>query len=101
MMSRIGAVVVAAFLAGCSHEMGREIDQIALRQLEPGETTYDDALARLGEPTQETVNADGSRIVVYSHVEASAFGSARSDRATLKFDEAGTLRDITRSSGEY
>lgn len=102
------AVVIAAMLAlgGCMTS-GTQLSETQLATIEKGKTTYDEVVARLGEPTTLTVAEDGTRVATYGYAKgnsaavipiASLFaGGLKIDAVTttFTFDSAGVLKDYT------
>jgi len=83
-------------VAGCfSAETKPDPDKFA--SLRKGET-YDQVLADLGPPTTIKTTASNSKIVGYSYIQQHLSGPATTEAITLKFDQAGILQDIVRTS---
>jgi predicted small secreted protein len=81
MRSRIAAAALAALLTGCATttNVGREVNQSAAAQLQPGVTTVDQAQALLGPPLQRVASSDGKTVLTYAHStvkQHSIFGSS-------------------------
>lgn len=106
-------VLIAIFaLSGCM-SMGTKVDQDQLSQFVKGRTTYAEVVQQLGEPTQNTINSDGTRTITYtyshSQVKASSFipivgaflgGSTSEDTTvTLNFDRRSLLTNYTATQG--
>lgn len=111
-MRIILAILLAMAVAGCA-TAGRQVKPEQLQQLQRGTTTVDEAVGILGAPTQRTLAADGSTVLIYSyaHVQTrpetyipvvGAFvggADTRTNSAVLMFDRGGILRDYTASEG--
>jgi len=67
-MRRIIFCFLALFLVGCASS-GTKVDPSAVAQFERGRTTCTQVVATLGRPNSETVNADGTRIIVYARAD--------------------------------
>ena len=112
MKRMIAAACVA--LAGCA-ATGVKVSEAQLSALHKGQTTVQETVALLGEPTSRVSPGDGSTTLVYvyaeSKIRASSFvpivgafaggSDVRSSMATLHFDAAGKLDNITSSSSQY
>jgi len=111
-MSKILAVAALAIaLSGCMSS-GTKVDQAQMQQFQKGVTTEAQIIAKLGEPSSQTVKSDGTRTIVYSHIAArpdavdfvpivGAFaGGAKSemDIAMFNFDASGVLKDYSATS---
>jgi|JI10StandDraft_1071094.scaffolds.fasta_scaffold311426_3 outer membrane protein assembly factor BamE (lipoprotein component of BamABCDE complex) len=68
-MSRIGRVVAIALpllLTGCM-AAGVQVKAEQLQGFKKGETTKQDVLSKLGNPTARSITADGSEILIYNY----------------------------------
>ena len=96
MRLQLVALIVAAALTGCaSMENGRAIPPGAADAMVIGATTEREVRAELGAPQSETVNSDGSKVLVYVHMRSRSNGyTASGDANTLAlvFDSAGVLQ---------
>jgi outer membrane protein assembly factor BamE (lipoprotein component of BamABCDE complex) len=107
MRGTVVAAALAALLAGCATttNVGREVDQAAAAQLQPGITTVDQAQRLLGPPLQRVEASNGKTVLTYAHstvTQHGLFGSS-ADVATqslvLVFGPDGKLiRSTTGSS---
>lgn len=108
------AIVASVMLASCVH-IGNEYnrDEETISRLVPGETSCDEAIAAIGEPSSVSRSSDGSRIVSYTrgqmqaspYVYAGVFGRLLAgatgesvididgDTLTLTCDADGILTD--------
>jgi len=90
------ALIVIAALSGCaSMESGRALPPGTADTMVIGTTTERDVRAALGAPQSETVNADGSKVLVYMHMRSRSNGftaSADANTLALVFDSAGVLQ---------
>lgn len=85
---------------GCATmESGSAFDVAAARGMEEGVATRAEVEATLGAPTQVTTNADGTTLIVYTHLvsKGTAFGSAQAqgNTAAFLFGQDGVLRQKT------
>jgi outer membrane protein assembly factor BamE (lipoprotein component of BamABCDE complex) len=106
-------LIVALFALSACVPMGTKVEQEKVSQFVPGKTTYTEVIQQLGEPTQSTMNSDGTRTVTYmytqSQINAANFipvvgmfvrGSESENTAvTLNFDKNALLTDFTASEG--
>jgi hypothetical protein len=104
----------AMMLAGCV-SAGVKVDEKNLAAFEKGKTTYSEILSRLGPPTTSTLMPDGSRMLMYSWVQASArpqnfipligpfVGGAdsRSSNVIIWIGTDGTLASYSASQSQY
>lgn len=109
-MKWITTLLFCTTLLGCA-TVGREISQTQIDTLKQGETTIDQAITTLGQPTTITRTADGRRILAYSFAHAQArpasfipfvgafAGGAdvRSSLVLITFDSAGILQNYQAS----
>lgn len=101
-MIRMAVLLLAVMVAACA-ATGVQITEEQLSFLEPGKTTINDAVAKLGSPNLMMRNPDGTRTISYVYSEAQArpetfipivgafVGGAdvRSNVVMLQFDGAG------------
>ena len=92
-----GLLLVAS---GCATmESGAAFDVGAARGFEEGVATRAQVEATLGAPTQVTSNADGTTLIVYTHLvsKGTAFGGAQAqgNTAAFLFGQDGVLRQKT------
>jgi hypothetical protein len=64
-MKAIAALILCVFVTGCS-STGVEVKPEQTADFRPGVTTRQDVLARLGPPTGQSTNSDGTTVLVYS-----------------------------------
>ena len=76
---RNAIVLFAAFwLAACATS-GTKFEMSAVNAMQPGVTTYEEAVAKLGKPHGVTIAADGAKNVVWSWAQAGGFTGIQSD----------------------
>ena len=99
-------------VTGCM-SYGTKVDQDKLSQFQKGKTTYAEVIDRLGRPNQNTINADGTRTIVYTYMQsqakASSFipfvgvfvggGESENTNVMLTFDKRNILTGYTASEG--
>lgn len=83
------AVFVAVTLAACASQ-GTKFNMADVDQFEPGVTTYDDAVAKLGKPRGINLAADGSKSVLWIYA-AAALGHTESRGTRILFDKDGKM----------
>lgn len=82
-------LVAAAVLVGCASS-GHRFEMADVNTFQPGVTTYNDAVAKLGQPHSESYNEDGTKAVIWAYSFASPVGAFA--RATkILFDKDGKL----------
>jgi outer membrane protein assembly factor BamE (lipoprotein component of BamABCDE complex) len=72
MIMRYVSVIAALFAFTACVSMGTKVDQDKLAQFQKGKTTYAEVIQQLGKPTQSTLNADGSRRIMYTYMQSQA-----------------------------
>jgi len=111
-MKRIAVLLVAAVLAGCAAS-GVQVKEEQLSQFKQGKTTIKEVIGALGQPSHQSLLPNGSRIIVYSYTQVQARpesfipvvgafvggSDAKTNSATLMFDNAGILQSMSASSG--
>lgn len=113
-MKKIAAIAVALVLAGCASSGVRVTDE-QMSQFKEGQTTQQDVITALGQPTTTMRNADGTTVLMYTYAEARTRGSTfipivgafvggvdtRSNNVMLTFDQQGVLQSTSSSSSQY
>lgn len=108
------SMLVLVMLAGCA-TAGVKVDPATVATFKSGQTTYQQVVSRLGPPTSEAIAPDGSRVIAYSYVQASArpesfipiigpFVGGSDSRSTLvmfRFTSQGVLDSTTSSASQY
>ena len=108
-MTRAILVALLLALAACGQQTQNNFSPTKLSDLQIGKTSYEQVVAQLGPPSNETRLPDGRRIANYTYVEEtenlqapSARGGVPSVRATprssvyqLQFDSGGVLQTYT------
>jgi hypothetical protein len=88
--------ILFALLSACG--AGTNFSQATVDRLQPGVTTYDEAVAKMGKPYQVGTRPDGSTLAIWSYANV---GSTRAvgilfnsrgvmDRITSRTDSSGT-----------
>ena len=107
------AAFAAILLAGCA-ATGVQVKEEQLAEFEKGKTTIQDVIAKLGQPTRNTLLPDGSRTLTYTYVQAQARPEnfipiigplvgghdVRSNIVMLRFSPNGVLRSMIASSSQ-
>lgn len=90
-------IVAAMFaLAACvSH--GQKFEMSDVDAMQPGVTTYDEAVAKLGKPKSQHFAKDGTKIVTWVYARAGGFTSEVKGTGMI-FDQDGKLVRITSKS---
>ena len=66
------AVLCAMLLTAACATAGVKVDQSRLTQFKVGETTYEQVIATLGQPTADTHTSDGQHIIQYTYAQVQA-----------------------------
>lgn len=107
------AVLVAVLALAACATSGKQVTDDQLTGFQPGVTTYDQVVAKLGKPTGTFVNSDGSRGITYtyvhSQVRAASFipvvgifaggADTQHNMVSMSFDKSGLLKSYTSSAG--
>lgn len=107
-MRRIGILAASIMLAACA-TVGREVTDAEIATLKKGQTTKQEAINTLGQPTQTSRTSDGKQILMYTfaHVQARpetfipfigpfvGGSDIRSSALVLTFDNADVLQEWT------
>lgn len=80
--------VLFAFLNACG--AGTNFSQATVDRLQPGVTTYNQAVAQMGKPYQVNTRSDGSRLAIWSYAN---LGSTRA--VGILFDSRGVMERVT------
>lgn len=89
MKKYLSAIVVVTALAGCASK-GTKFDMAQVEAMQPGVTTYDEAVQSLGKPTAINYAKDGSKSVTWVWAQASIVGS-QSRGARILFNKDGKM----------
>jgi len=82
------ATILFVFLSACG--AGTDFSQATVDRLQPGVTTYDEAVAQMGRPYQVSTRPDGSRLAIWSYANV---GSTRA--VGILFNSRGVMERIT------
>jgi len=108
-MRKLAVLAVCAGLAACA-TVGRDISDDEVASIKPG-ATQQEVIAKLGEPSRNTVTTTGETILTYtwahSQVRAATFipvvglfaggQDTQSKAVTFKFDKDGKLTETSTS----
>lgn len=108
------SLAVTALLAGCV-STGVQVKDEQLSSFKPGQTTKQDVISALGQPTTQTRNADGTSTVVYMYLESRVRGASfipivglfaggadsRTNQVVLNFDADGKLVGHSSTESAY
>jgi outer membrane protein assembly factor BamE (lipoprotein component of BamABCDE complex) len=111
-VAKVSIFAIAIALSACASS-GVKIDQSKMASLHKGQTTYSEVIQRFGRPTNDTITADGSRMVMYHYFSAQAhpenfipivgaFAGGADTETTmvmLQFNQNGILTTYTSSQG--
>ena len=110
----VSSLLCAALVAGCAAS-GVKVTDDQLSQFHEGQSTKQQVIAALGQPTMTMRNADGTTMVMYTYSEARTRAStfipivgafaggvdSRASTAVLTFDQDGVLKNTSSSSSQY
>ena len=97
---RNAIVLFAAFwLAACATS-GTKFEMSAVNAMQPGVTTYEEAVAKLGKPHGVTIAADGAKNVVWSWAQAGGFTGIQSRAVRILFDKDGKMIRVAGKAGD-
>lgn len=113
-MKTITTALAALMLTACASSGVRVTDE-QMSQFKEGQTTQQDVITALGQPTTTMRNADGTTVLMYTYAEARTRGSTfipivgafvggvdtRSNNVMLTFDQQGVLKTTSSSSSQY
>lgn len=86
-------LLVAMLSLSACFSYGHRFDYAAVGRFAPGITTRGDAVQALGEPNAMSVNPDGTTLLQWQDMRASALG-ATSAHAAILFDKNGTMMRV-------
>jgi outer membrane protein assembly factor BamE (lipoprotein component of BamABCDE complex) len=100
------AILGLFFALGCAAmEVGRKFDKNAAEKIQIGKTNESEVLSLLGQPLKTKINADGTKVFGYAHVESkgqaipfAAWGSASGDKLIVTFDKNGIVSSLEKTS---
>ncbi len=105
------ALVSAVILAGCAAS-GAKVSEQQLTQMKVGQTTWNDMVSVLGQPTSATFNSAGTRTAIYTYTQVTtrpetfipyvgAFvggADTKADSVMLTFGQDGKLQNYQGST---
>ncbi len=92
LIQKITLVVCIFVIAACATH-GKNFDINAIDSLAPGETTIQEAIAKLGKPVTKSKLANGETILGWNYIIASPVG-AKSRFAQIKFSADGKMQQV-------
>ncbi|WP_322997957.1 outer membrane protein assembly factor BamE domain-containing protein [Castellaniella sp.] len=113
-MKLLTALISTFILSACA-ATGVKVTDDQLSQFHEGQTTKQEVIAALGQPTTTMRNADGTTMVMYTYSEARTRAStfipivgafaggvdSRASTAVLTFDQNGVLKSTSTSASQY
>ncbi len=89
-------MALACCSGGCAVSgSGTQISQESIASLNPGQTTYAEAIATLGQPSSISAAPDGTRSATYAYkqeYDALVIGAVVEHTLLLEFDKNGVLQ---------
>lgn len=93
----VGSVVL--LLTACVYQQhGNRFDAAAVRSLQPGVSTQDDAIAKLGKPRAVSNTADGGQLLQWQFVYGTAVGVGGGAHAAILFGPDRKMVRVTHLS---
>jgi outer membrane protein assembly factor BamE (lipoprotein component of BamABCDE complex) len=80
----------SALFVGCA-TVGNKFDIKQVDSFQPGITTKEDALAKLGNPRALSTGADGYQVIQWMYAQANALGIASGANVVIIFDKDGKM----------
>jgi hypothetical protein len=91
-MRPIIVAIILAFLSACVYQQhGTRFDANAVNELQPGVSTKEDAIAKLGKPSSVTTKADGTQLLQWQYVYGTAIGTGGGAHAAIIFGPDGRM----------
>lgn len=87
----IAFTVTSLTLAACASS-GRNFDINAIDSLTPGETTIQEAIAKLGKPTSMHKQPNGDTMLGWNYVTANLISGGKSKSAYIFFSPEGKMK---------
>lgn len=92
LMPIILAISLAFSLSACVYQQhGTRFDVAAVNELQPGVSTKQDAIAKLGKPKAVSTNADGSQLLQWQYVYGTAIGVGGGAHVAILFEPDGKM----------
>ena len=86
MKRNILLLVFALMLPACVYQQhGNSFDVAAINELQPGISTQQDAIEKLGKPMAVSTQADGSQLLQWQYVYGTAIGVGGGAHAAILF----------------
>jgi hypothetical protein len=89
--------IFIALIAGCA-TVGNKFDVKQVDSFQPGLTTKEDAIAKLGKPRSVSTRADGSQIVQWIYAQGTALGVGSGAHVAIIFDNEGKMIRVSHRS---
>lgn len=91
-------LTMTILLVACATS-GTKFEMSAVNAMQPGVTTYDQAVANLGKPFSVNIAADGSKRVVWSWAQGSGLTEVQSRAVGILFDKDGKMVRVAGKAG--
>ena len=88
-MRKLLAILFLIVLSACASQ-GTKFDMADVEAMQPGVTTYDQAVEKLGKPKAINFAADGSKTAMWVWVQV-VVGSLQSRGTKIQFDRDGKM----------
>lgn len=96
MKKYILGVMLAITLAGCA-SIGKDFDESQLANIHKGESTEQSVISYFGEPTTQTVDGNGNKMLMWNYSHATAFGKAKGKALMVQISN-GVVQNYTIST---
>ena len=85
MIRAILSLCASLLVAGCVYQQGSRFDGHSVEQLQPGVSTEQDAITKLGAPAARSNYADGTQLLQWQYVYGTATGAGGNAHAAILF----------------
>lgn len=97
---RKALVSFAVILLTACATSGTKFEMSAVNTMQPGVTTYQEAVAKLGKPHGVSIAADGAKNVVWAWAQAGGFTGVQSRAVRILFDKDGKMIRVAGKAGD-
>jgi outer membrane protein assembly factor BamE (lipoprotein component of BamABCDE complex) len=98
-MKKTLLIILILALSACVYQQhGNSFDVTAVNELQPGVSTEQDAIEKLGKPMATNTYANGNQLLQWQYVYGTAVGIGGGAHAAILFDPNGTMIRVTHLS---
>ena len=98
-MKKAMVLFATILLAACATS-GTKFEMSDVNAMQPGVTTYEQAVAKLGKPFGVSMTADGTKSVVWSWAQAGGLTGIQKRAARILFDKDGKMVRVAGKAGD-